>query len=46
MVHFLFYFKKKISENLNGEIYYDFLEDELVNISEDVPLVTRRANWF
>lgn len=36
----------ELPENLNGEIYQDFLEDELPNLLDDVPLATRRAMWF
>lgn len=36
----------ELPENLNGEIYHDFLEDELPNLLEDAPLATRRAMWL
>lgn len=36
----------ELPENLNGEIYYDVLENELPNLLEDVPLATRRVMWL
>lgn len=36
----------ELPENLNREIYHDFLEDELPNLLEDAPLATRRAMWL
>lgn len=36
----------ELYKNLNGEIYYDFLQNELPNLLQNLLLVTRRALLF